>query len=70
MTETDAGRSLLERAAEALTACATSSLTVKPELDQPYPDHPGWTPYARWVERPADRATELAAEIRRHLETP
>jgi len=61
-------RHLLLAAADALTACATSALTVKPELDRHYPDHPGWTPYTRWVERPAERASELAAEIRKHLQ--
>ena len=40
-------RHLLLAAADALTACATSALTVKPELDRHYPDHPGWTPYTR-----------------------
>lgn len=60
-------RDLLERAAAALTNCAASALTVKPELDTPYPDRPEWTPYTRHVERPAEEATELAAQIRAHL---
>lgn len=60
-------RDLLKQAADALMACAAASLTVKPELSTPYADRPEWTPYTRHVERPADEATELAAQIRKHL---
>ena len=64
-------RELLEQAADALRNCAKSALTVKPSLDEPYPDHPDWTPYTRWVERPARSAHDLAMVIRKHLkETP
>jgi exosome complex RNA-binding protein Rrp42 (RNase PH superfamily) len=65
MTEIE--RDLLERAAAALVNCAAAVLAVKPELDTPYPDRPEWTPYTRHAERPADEATELAAQIRKHL---
>jgi hypothetical protein len=60
-------RELLRQAADALWDCAKSALTVKPPLDQPYPDYPEWTPYTRWVERPARQAHDLAMVIRRHL---
>jgi hypothetical protein len=62
-----ADRELLEQAAAALMDCAKSALTVKPSLDQPYPDYSEWTPYTRWVERPAERAHNLAVQIREHL---
>lgn len=64
---TEAERDLLQKAADALTACAKAALTVKPELDTPYPDRPEWTPYTRWVERPTSEAVELVALIRKHL---
>jgi hypothetical protein len=68
MTETAADdRELLRKAADALWNCAKSALTVKPSLDEPYPDYPEWTPYTRWVERPAREAHDLAMAIRRHL---
>ena len=68
MTQTTATeRDLLKRAADALMACAAASLTVKPELDAHRLDRSGWTLYSRWMERPADEATELAMQIRKHL---
>ena len=60
-------RELLEQAASALWNCAKSALTVEPALSQPYPDAPEWTPYTRWVERPAREAHDLAMMIRKHL---
>jgi len=60
---------LLRQAADALWKCAKAALTVKPTLDQPYPDAPEWTPYTRWVERPAREAHDLAMAIRKHLKT-
>ena len=63
----DADRELLQQAADALWNCAKSALTVKPSLDQPYPDYPEWTPYTRWVEQPARRAHDLAMVIRKRL---
>lgn len=62
-------RDLLRQAADALAKCATAALTVKPELDTPYADRPEWTPYTRWVERPASEAVELVALIRKHLQS-
>jgi hypothetical protein len=63
----DADRELLTQAAEALWNCAKSALTVKPTLDVPYPDAPEWTPYTRWVERPAQEAHDLCMRIRKRL---
>ncbi len=63
----DADRRLLEQAADALLECAKSALTIKPSLDEPYPDAPEWTPWTRWVERPAQRAHDLYIEIRKRL---
>jgi len=60
-------RELLRQAAEALMDSAKAALTVKPSLDQPYPDDPRWTPYTRWVERPARRAHDLSIAIRKNL---
>ena len=60
-------RELLRRAADALWNCAKAALTVKPALDTPYRDAPQWTPYTRWVERPAEEAHDLAMQIREHL---
>jgi hypothetical protein len=60
-------RELLQRAADALWNCAKSALTVAPSLSEPYPDHPEWTPYTRWVERPAREAHDLAMAIRKRL---
>ena len=62
-------RELLKRGADALWACAKAALTVKPTLDEPYPDDPRWTPYTRWVERPAHEAHDAAMAIRKHLKT-
>lgn len=63
----NADRELLTQAADALWNCAKSALTVKPTLDVPYPDAPEWTPYTRWVERPAQEAHDLCMRIRKHL---
>jgi len=63
-------RELLRQAADALWNCAKSALTVKPVLDTPYePPYEEWTPYTRWVERPAREAHDLAMAIRKHLKT-
>jgi hypothetical protein len=38
--------------------CAKMAITVKPNLDKPYPDDPRWSPWTRWVEpRRAARTT-------------
>jgi len=58
---------LLKRAADALWACAKAALTVEPTLKQPYPDDPRWSPWTRWVERPAREAHDTAMAIRKHL---
>jgi len=62
-----AERELLAEAADALWACAKAALTVKPTLDVPYPDRPEWTPWTRWMERPAREAHDLRMKIRKHL---
>lgn len=64
-TPTD--RELLGQAAEALWGCAKAALTVEHSLDKPYPDDPRWSPWTRWVERPAREAHDLAMAIRKHL---
>ena len=66
MSDTDS-RELLRQAEQALWNCAKAALTVKPVLDEPYPDLPQYTPYTRWVERPAREAHDLAMAIRKHL---
>jgi len=58
---------LLQRAADALWNCAKAALTVEPTLKQPYPDDPRWSPWTRWVERPAREAHDTAMAIRKHL---
>lgn len=65
MAEPD--RELLAEAAEALWACSKAALVIKPLLDEPYPDHPQWTPWTRWMERPAHEAHDLRMKIRKHL---
>lgn len=61
-------RELLQQAADALWDCVKASLTVKPNLDEPYdPPYEDLTPYTRWVERPARRAHDLAVKIRKRL---
>lgn len=61
-------RELLQRASDALWNCAKAALTVKSTLSEPY-DAPyeEWTPYTRWVERPAREAHDLCMVIRAHL---
>lgn len=64
----DADRELLQQAADALWNCAKSVLTVKPTLDTPYDvPYEQWTPYTRWVERPAREAHDLCMKIRNRL---
>ena len=72
MTEAPAAtdRELLERAAEVLRRFSLAALTVRPRLDQPYPEAPEWTPWTRWIEADAQSAHDLSAEIRRHLGIP
>lgn len=72
--ELDAARSartaageLLKRAADALWNSSKAALTVEPVLKVPYPDDPRWSPWTRWVERPAREAHDAAMAIRKHL---
>lgn len=58
---------LLRRAADALWKCAKAALTVEHSLDKPYEDDPRWSPWTRWVERPAREAHDLAMVIRKRL---
>jgi hypothetical protein len=58
---------LLRQAADALWACAKAALTVEPMLKEPYADDPRWSPWTRWVERPAREAHDLKVKINRHL---
>lgn len=60
-------RQLLADAADALWGCAKSALTVKPNLDHPYPEMPEWSPWTRWVEAPARTAHDVRQKIRAHL---
>lgn len=71
MTETSAtDREMLEQAAEVLRRISLAALTVKPRLDQPYPEAPQWTPWTRWMEADVRWAHELSVEIRHHLGIP
>lgn len=72
MTDTPSvtDRELLERAAEVLRRFSLAALTVKPRLDEPYPEAPQWTPWTRWIETDARCAHDLSVEIRRHLGIP
>jgi hypothetical protein len=63
-------RTLLRRAEEALRAVGKAALTVRPTLDQPYPDAPEWTPWTRFLEGPARAAFSLGFEIDRRLRGP
>lgn len=63
----DAERELLAEAAETLMRFSLKALTVKPALDQPYPDAPETTPWAKFIEPQARRSHDLAIRIRKHL---
>ena len=39
-------------------------LAIKPLLDEPYPEHPEWTPWTRFIERPFDQAAHVADALR------
>jgi hypothetical protein len=58
---------LLKRAADALWKSAKAALVVEHSLDKPYEDDPRWSPWTRWVERPAREAHDLAMVIRKRL---
>lgn len=58
---------LLRQAGEALRAVGKAAIVVKPTLDKPYSDAPQWTPWTRFMEKPAKRAYNLGSEIRRRF---
>lgn len=60
-------RELLQQAADKLAEFGKIAITVKSHLDKPYPDDERWSPWTRWVERPAREAHNLAMVIRKHL---
>lgn len=60
-------RDFLREAEEALRAIGKAAIVVKPTLDRPYSDAPDWTPWTRFMERPAKRAYNLGQQIRRYL---
>lgn len=55
---------LLRAAEQALTRASIAALTVKPSLDKPYSDDPRWTPWSRWMDRPAHEALDVAMKLR------
>jgi len=57
---------------DAVTPVMLAIIAVKPLLDRPYPDHPGWTPWTRWVEakfRVASQAMDVARKAAAGQET-
>lgn len=60
-------RALLAESADALRDLAKKCLTVKPTLATPYPDAPDRSPWSQWIERPSQRAYNLAGKITRRL---
>ncbi|WP_326729008.1 hypothetical protein [Streptomyces phaeochromogenes] len=61
----------LAEAADALYAIGKACLVVKGTLDVPYQDDPRWTPWTRWVAKPARTAYNLGFLLRRrHSKTP
>ncbi len=59
----------LAEAAAALRAIGKACIVVQPTLDVPYPDDPRWTPWTRWVAKPARVAYNLGILLRRQLGT-
>lgn len=57
-------RALLREASDALLAAGKAALTVKPTLDKPYRDAPEWSPWTRFMEKPARAAYNLGSKIR------
>ncbi len=66
----DRGNELLEQAEDALHSLAIELLAVQPQLDKPYTDRPGLSPWKRSVGAQGSRAYKLSAEIREHLGVP
>ncbi|MFJ4990036.1 hypothetical protein ACIP9H_40350 [Streptomyces sp. NPDC088732] len=60
-------RAQLAEAAEALCAVGKAAIVVQPTLDKPYPHAPQWTPWTRWMQRPARQAYNLGTLLRRQL---
>lgn len=58
---------LLHEAADALRDVGKAAIVVHPTLDKPYPDDPRWTPWTRFMEKPARRAYNLSFLLRRQL---
>lgn len=67
MSQQPAPDQQLREAADALYAIGKACITVKPTLDQPYSDAPQWTPWTRWVAKPARTAYNLSVLLRRQL---
>jgi hypothetical protein len=67
MAMDDADRELLRRAAVALREFSLAAITVRPRLDEPYPENPQLTPWTLWIEPKARIAHDLSAEIRKRL---
>lgn len=55
----------LAAAAHALKEISKACLVVKPTLDHPYRDDPRWTPWTRFVDRPAKVAFGLGVDLAR-----
>lgn len=66
----DLAKKLLERAEDALHSLAIELLAVQPQLDKPFTDRPGLSPWKNSVGAQGSRAYQLAAEIREHLGVP
>ncbi|MEV4863242.1 hypothetical protein [Streptomyces ossamyceticus] len=60
-------RHQLAEAADALFSIGRACIVVQPTLDVPYTDDPRWSPWTRWVQRPARTAYNLGALLRRQL---
>ncbi len=60
-------RALLERAERALWEVSKAALTVAPSLYDPYPDDPRWSPWTRWMKRPAKEAHNTCMALRQLL---
>lgn len=57
----------LAEAADALCAVGKAAIVVQPTLDVPYPDAPEWTPWTRFMRKPARTAYNLGILLRRQL---
>lgn len=57
-------RAQLAETADVLRAVGKAAIVVHPALNTPYPDEPRWTPWTRWLEKPARRAYNLGVLLR------